>query len=173
MKLFAKVLSLVLALSMLCGVAMGEGAQLAAEAQTEVDTEAYEAASTEIYDAVLGDFYKVYVDAKAEVDNLSLRYANMAIAEAKILGSAVMIPIESRGGNYAITRIAPRSANTTLWGNDSDRVHQMIIVKEGILKSSEVEDLRNLWNQREKNIQRGYPHADFADLADFYSDTIM
>jgi hypothetical protein len=65
MKLFAKVLSLVLALSMLCGVAMGEGAQLAAEAQTEVDTEAYEAASTEIYDAVLGDFYKVYVDAKA------------------------------------------------------------------------------------------------------------
>ncbi len=147
MKLFAKVLSLVLALSMLCGVAMGEGAQLAAEAQTEVDTEAYEAASTEIYDAVLGDFYKVYVDAKAEVDNLSLRYANMAIAEAKILGSAVMIPIESRGGNYAITRIAPRSANTTLWGNDSDRVHQMIIVKEGILKSSEVEDLRALWNE--------------------------
>ena len=24
----------------------------------------------------------------------------------------------------------------------------------------------------EKNIQRGYSHADFADLADFYSDTI-
>ena len=37
---FAKILSLVLALTMLCGVAMGEGAQTAAAAQTEVDMDA-------------------------------------------------------------------------------------------------------------------------------------
>ena len=144
---FAKLLSLLLALTMLCGVALGEGAQLAAEAQTEVDMEAYEATSTEVYNAVLGDFYSYYSEAKQEVENLSLRYALMAISEAKILGSAVMIPIESRGGNYAITRIAPRSANTTLWGNDSDRVHQQIIIKDGILKAQEVEELRALWNE--------------------------
>ena len=113
MKLFAKLLSLVIALTMLCGVAMGEEPQLAAAAQTEVDNDAYEAASTEIYNAVLGDFYSYYSEAKQEVNDLGLRYALMAISEAKILGSAVMIPIESRGGNYAITRIAPRSANTT------------------------------------------------------------
>ena len=147
MKLFAKLLSLVIALTMLCGVATGEEPQLAAAAQTEVDNDAYEAASTEIYNAVLGDFYSYYSEAKQEVNDLGLRYALMAISEAKILGSAVMIPIESRGGNYAITRIAPRSANTTLWGNDSDRVHQMIIVKDGILKAEEVEALRALWNE--------------------------
>ena len=42
MKLFAKLLSLVIALTMLCGVAMGEEPQLAAAAQTEVDNDAYE-----------------------------------------------------------------------------------------------------------------------------------
>ncbi len=146
MKHFAKILSLVLALSMLCSVALGEGAQLAAEAQTEVDMEAYEAASTEIYDAVLGEFYQEYLASK-EAEDVSERYALMAIAEAKLLGSGVMIPLESRGGQYAITRIAPRSGNTTLWGNDADRVHQFIIVKDGVLKTEEVEELRALWNE--------------------------
>ena len=146
MKKLAKILSLVLALSMLCSAALGEGVQLAADAQTEVDMEAYEATSTEVYDAVLGGFYEEYLAAK-EAEDVSERYALMAIAEAKLLGSAVMIPLESRGGQYAITRIAPRSGNTTLWGNDADRVHQFIIVKDGILKTEEVEDLRALWNE--------------------------
>ncbi|MBQ9264468.1 MAG: peptide ABC transporter substrate-binding protein [Clostridia bacterium] len=146
MKKFSKILSLVLALCMLCSVALGESVQLAADAQTEVDTEAYEAASTEVYNAVLGDFYTSYLAAK-EAENVSERYALMAVAEAKILGSAVMIPIESRGGNYAITRVAPRSGNTTLWGNDSDRVHQLIVVKDAILTTEDVEALRALWNE--------------------------
>ena len=143
----AKILSLVLALTMLAGVALGEGAQLAAEAQTEVDMDAYEATSAEVYELVLGEFYKIYMEAKDPTISVSERYAKMAIAEAKLMGSAVMIPLESRGGNYAITRIAPRSANSTLWGNDADRVHQLIIVKEGILTSEQVNHLRDLWNE--------------------------
>ena len=147
MKKLAKILSLVLALAMLCSVALAEDTQLAAEAQTEVDVEAYDALSTEIYNAVLGDFATIYADAKVAGLPVSERYAKMAIAEAKLLGSAVMIPLESRGGQYAITRIAPRSANTTLWGNDADRVHQFIIVKEGILTGEQVTHLRELWNE--------------------------
>ena len=143
---FAKILSLALALAMLCSVAFAEAPQLAADAQAEVDAEAYENASTEIYNAVLGEFYDEYQKAKA-AEKIGERYALMAIAEAKMLGSAVMIPLESRGGQYGLTRIAPRSGNTTLWGNDSDRVHQFIIVKEGILKAQEVQDLRALWNE--------------------------
>lgn len=144
MKKFSKILALALALCMLCSVAMAE---LAASVQTEVDAEAYDAESTEVYNAVLGDFYQTYMAAKDPAISVSERYAKMAIAEAKLLGAAIMMPIESRGGNYAITRIAPRSVNSTLWGNDADRVHQMIVVKEGILKSEEVNDLRNLWNE--------------------------
>jgi ABC-type oligopeptide transport system substrate-binding subunit len=144
MKKFSKILALALALCMLCSVAMAE---LAASVQTEVDAEAYDAESTEVYNAVLGDFYQAYMAAKDPAISVSERYAKMAIAEAKLLGSAIMMPIESRGGNYAITRIAPRSVNSTLWGNDADRVHQMIVVKEGILKSEEVNYLRNLWNE--------------------------
>ncbi len=144
MKKFSKILALALALCMLCSVAMAE---LAASVQTEVDAEAYEAQSTEVYNAVLGEFYQTYMAAKDPAISVSERYAKMAIAEAKLLGSAIMMPIESRGGNYAITRIAPRSVNSTLWGNDADRVHQMIVVKEGILKSEEVNHLRDLWNE--------------------------
>jgi ABC-type oligopeptide transport system substrate-binding subunit len=144
MKKFSKILALALALCMLCSVAMAE---LAASVQTEVDAEAYDAESTEVYNAVLGDFYQAYMAAKDPAISVSERYAKMAIAEAKLLGSAIMMPIESRGGNYAITRIAPRSVNSTLWGNDADRVHQMIVVKEGILKSEEVNHLRDLWNE--------------------------
>ncbi len=146
MNKLAKILSLVLALTMLCSVSLGETAQLAADAQTEVDVEAYEAASTEVYNAVLGGFFEEYLAAK-EAEDVSERYALMALAEAKLLGAAVMIPLESRGGSYAVTRIAPRSSNSTLWGNDSDRVHQLIIVKDGILKTEEVEELRSIWNE--------------------------
>ena len=147
MSKLAKILSLALALTMLAGVALGEGSQLAAEAQTEVDTEAYEVTSAEVYQAVLGDFYQIYMAAKDPAITVSERYAKMAIAEAKLMGSAVMIPLESRGGQYAITRIAPRSGNTTLWGNDADRVHQFIIVKDGILTGEQVTYLRDLWNE--------------------------
>ena len=143
---FAKILSLVLALTMLCGMALGEGTQLAAEAQTEVDVEAYEETSSEVYDLVLSDYNDFYSKAKA-ADNVSERYALMAIAEAKLFEAAVMIPLESRGGQYAITRIVPRSTTSTLWGNDEDRMHQAIIIKDGILKKAEVEELRALWNE--------------------------
>ena len=142
-----KVLSLVLALTLLCGVAFAEAPQLAADAQPEeVDVEAYEEASSEVYELVLSE-YKEYYEKAKEADNVSERYALMAIAEAKLFEAAVMIPLESRGGQFAITRVAPRSTSSTLWGNDEDRLHQAVVIEDGILKSEEVQELRNLWNE--------------------------
>ena len=143
---FAKILSLVLALTMLCGAAFAEAPQLAAEAQAEVDVEAYEEESSKVYDLVLSEYNEYYAKAK-EAATVSERYALMAIAEAKLFEAAVMIPLDSRGGQYALTRIAPRSVTSTLWGNDEDRMHQAIIIKEGILKGTEVQELRALWNE--------------------------
>ena len=120
--------------------------QPAAQAQTEVDVEAYEEESSKVYENVLGEYNEFYTKAK-EATTVSERYAKMAIAEAKLFEAAVMIPLDSRGGQYAITRIAPRSTSSTLWGNDEDRMHQAIIIKEGILKGTEVQELRALWNE--------------------------
>lgn len=57
----------------------------------EVDMEAYGKKSKELYDRILGDFYKYYQIAVSKED-VSERYAYMAIAEAKLLESGVMMP---------------------------------------------------------------------------------
>ena len=64
----------------------------------------YDEKSQKIYDDILGEFYAAYEVAKAET-NISKRYALMAIAEAKLMEAAVMLPIYSNGGNYAISRV--------------------------------------------------------------------
>ena len=74
---FAKILSLVLALTMLCGAAFAEAPQLAAEAQAEVDVEAYEEESSKVYDIVLSEYNEYYAKAK-EAATVSERYALMA-----------------------------------------------------------------------------------------------
>ena len=77
-----------------------------AEAFTDA-TQEYTDASSAIYDAVLGDFYAEYTKAKEEAKTTSERYALMALAEAKLLESAVMLPNTASGGNYAIAELLP------------------------------------------------------------------
>ena len=91
----------------------------------------YDEKSQKIYDDILGDFYAAYEAAKAET-NVSKRYALMAIAEAKLMESAVMLPIYSGGGNYAISRVAPYTAPFALWGNDEYRYHNLLIATNPI-----------------------------------------
>ena len=91
----------------------------------------YDALSAEVYDKVLGEFLAAYEAAKAET-NVSKRFALMAIAEAKLMESAVMLPLTSQGGNYAISRVAPNTVGYALWGNDSYRYHQAIVATEFI-----------------------------------------
>ena len=86
----------------------------------------YDEKSQKIYDDILGDFYAAYEIAKAET-NVSKRYALMAIAEAKLMEAAVMLPIYSGGGNYAISRVAPYTAPFALWGNDEYRYHNILV----------------------------------------------
>lgn len=78
------------------------------------------------YKTVLGDYYKYYLAAKAEAD-VSARYAVMAIAEAKFLESGTMLPTRAQGGNYAISRVVPGTANNVLWGFDADREQNLMV----------------------------------------------
>lgn len=110
-----------------------------------VDMATYDAKSSEVYDAALGEFYAAYEAAKA-VDNISERHALMAIAEAKLMESAVMLPLTARGGMYAISRVAPHSVPYSLWGNDPDRFYQSIVATEPIQEVHR-EEMKAKWTE--------------------------
>ena len=112
---------------------------------TPLPTGDYNAMSAAIYDAQLGAFNTLYQAAKEE-QNVSKRYALMAQAEAKLLEAAVLIPGTTNGGNYGLSRVARRSASTVLWGNDSDRFHNVLITTE-IISAEDQTHLKAMWNE--------------------------
>lgn len=145
---FKKVLSLGLAFAMafsLCACGSKEPESTGDNGETkEENTEmSYTDQSAAIYDEVLGDFYSYYQEAK-EKDNLSERYAYMAIAEAKLLETGVMLPTSTNGGTYVMTRAAYHSGDYAQWGNDEDRLHQVIATTE-LIKNEDWDALKTLW----------------------------
>ena len=155
---FTKVLALVLALCMLFVACKKEEPvapieqddRLAAEAfptDSELfNVDSYNEESDRLYDAIMGDFASTYADAK-EASSLSERWAKMAIAEGKMLEQAIFVPDTTRGGNYAISRVAPRSICTTLYGNDNDRFGTAVIATEFITKADR-DALRAIWFEK-------------------------
>ena len=112
---------------------------------TPLPTGDYNAMSEAIYDAQLGAFNTLYQAAKEE-QNVSKRYALMAQAEAKLLEAAVLIPGTTNGGNYGLSRVAKRSASTVLWGNDSDRFHNVLVTTE-LITAEDQTHLKAMWNE--------------------------
>ena len=112
---------------------------------TPLPTGDYNAMSAAIYDAQLGAFNTLYQAAKEET-NVSKRYALMAQAEAKLLEAAVLIPGTTNGGNYGLSRVAKRSASTVLWGNDSDRFHNVLVTTE-LIAAEDQTHLKAMWNE--------------------------
>lgn len=112
---------------------------------TPLPTGDYNAMSEAIYDAQLGAFNTLYQAAKEE-QNVSKRYALMAQAEAKLLEAAVLIPGTTNGGNYGMSRVAKRSASTVLWGNDSDRFHNVLVTTE-LISAEDQTHLKAMWNE--------------------------
>lgn len=100
--------------------------------------------SDDLYQKVLGEFNEYYQKALV-AKSTSERFALMAIAEAKLLGQGVMLPSSSKGGNYAISRVAPYTITSVLWGNDSDRFHQAVIVKGDPLTPEVRDEMKAKW----------------------------
>ncbi len=146
---FKKSMTLILVASMLVGSLASCGSKTTNNAgNIDLDKYAnmdYDEASSAIYNDVLGDFYTAYQAAKEET-NVSLRYAKMAIAEAKLLETAVLIPTTSRGGNYSISRLAPYTVDYTLWGNDNERFHQALVTTDPILSGDRAE-MKEKWGE--------------------------
>ena len=113
------------------------------------EIEDYDELSMAIYEDVLGEFYAVYEEAKAAT-NVSERQALMAVAEAKLLASGVMLPLSSNGGNYAISRAVPYTATNVLWGNDSYRYHNMLVATE-LLTVEHRDEIKAKWAELSAN----------------------
>ena len=144
MKKFNKILCLLLALAMMlslvaCGGGNDAPETTAAPADTNAAPEAveyvdpyaeladdYDALSEAIYNDVLGEFYEVYQVSK-EATSVSERQALMAVAEAKLMEAAMMVPLTTAGGRFAISRIAPYSVSPCFWGLDSSKYHNAIV----------------------------------------------
>ncbi len=92
----------------------------------------YSEASTKIYNDNLGDFKAALDIATAVVDDLSKRYALMAVAEAKLLEAGVFIPLKANGGAYAINRLASYTNSPVMWGTDNYRFYQNLITTDFI-----------------------------------------
>lgn len=103
----------------------------------------YDEMSEKLYNENLGEFYSLYQQAK-KADTISERFALMALAEAKFLESGVMLPTSTLGGRYAISRVAPYTKTTTLWGNDSYRTHNLIVTTE-LIKSEDRAEMKAKW----------------------------
>jgi len=111
-----------------------------------IDAMDYDEASDAIYDWNLGEFYEYYTKAKEETENLSKRYALMAIAEAKMLEAGVFAPLYGDGGSFAMSRVVPRSTTTTTWGLDEYRWYTMLVTNE-IITSADRDAITNIWKE--------------------------
>ena len=116
-----------------------------AEAEESEMPEGYDETSTELYNEALGDFNDALATAK-EAETVDERYALMAVAEGKLMESAMMYPLASRGGTYAMYRMAPRTKDYTLWGSDNDRYHQYVVTTD-FIKAEDYNEMRAKWDE--------------------------
>lgn len=112
---------------------------------TTTATGTTEKSDSEIYNDILGEFYSLYSDS-LEQEDVDKRYAEMALAEAKLLSSAVMVPTRSQGGRYGISSVAPYSVDYAKAGNDADRFHQALVTTSTISNNDRT-TMKAKWNE--------------------------
>lgn len=143
-----KLLAMLLAVAMVMSMAVGAASAdpYAGPDWAAIDAMDHDEASDAIYEWNLGEFNAAYQDAKAEIEDLDLRLAKMAIAEAKLMESGVFIPVTGNGGSYAMNRAVPRTLTTTSWGLDEYRWGTQLVANE-LIKVEDRTALMTLWGE--------------------------
>lgn len=98
-----------------------------------------------VYMGALSDFWAAIQDARKSLDKDEM-YAKLAIAEAKLLEAAVVVPYYSDGGSYGVTHVVPGSIPTVMWGSDIDRFYTAIVTTD-LLKVEDRLALKAMWNE--------------------------
>ncbi len=117
----------------------------AATSETSGMPAGYNETSAAIYEDVLGD-YAAFYEAAQEAETVSERFALIAQAEARLLESGIMIPTTANGGSYQISRVAPYTVPSVLWGIDGYRYHQMLVTTE-LINAADYAEMRQTWSE--------------------------
>lgn len=153
MKISKRILALLLAgLMVLSATACGK------DGGKEATLERPTATDTEIYEAQLDDFNSLYEEAVelTGADQVSEKWAKMAIAEAKLMESATVVPLYADGGRYAMTRKAPYTSDYALWGTDEYRYDRALVCNE-IIAAEDYSAMKAEW----ANLRGTGKYADF------------
>ena len=105
--------------------------------------EDYDQRSMAIYQDNLASFQQAYQQA-LQAEPVAQRYALMAVAEAELLASAVMLPLTAGGGSYTISRAAPYTVPHALWGNDADRLRSLLVTTSPI-EAEDAAEMKAQW----------------------------
>ena len=129
----------------------------------------------DVYDRELGYFEELIAEAKAETD-MDMRFVRFAEAEAALMDSGVMMPTYTRGGTYAMTRVAPRTVPNAMWGNDDDRLKGLLITEKGdgehlFIKGEYRTELIELWDAARKGGAAYNPKAYLQEKGYSFADT--
>ena len=141
-----KLLSMLLAASLILGLTgcrRNKGNGTTALPDPYDAYEDYDQRSMAIYRDTLAPFLQAYQQA-LEAESVSQRYALMAVAEAELLASAVMLPLTAGGGSYTITRAAPYTLPYAQWGNDADRLRTLLVATSPI-EAEDVAEMKTQW----------------------------
>ena len=118
-----------------------------------VDTEGldgYYLESAQLYNKTFGKFAKTYADA-SQATSVSQKWALQAIAEAKLLETGAILPGESNGGNYGLSRVAYGTVSPVLWGMDNYKLHNALVVNKAdgkiAIKVEDRNELKKLYLQ--------------------------
>ena len=157
------------ALVLVMGMVLGGCGRKPGDVKPTEGGQDYDARSQALYSQVLGEFYDAYQQAMEE-ESVSMRYALLAVAEGKLLGSGVMLPLTGAGGSYTISRAVPYTRPYALWGSDKERLAGMLVTTEPV-RAEDADRMKEEWAQRrgsgtylswveEYLTQRGYVFKD-------------
>jgi len=101
-----------------------------------------------LYETNFGEFYELYMAAKEEDADMDLRRALMAISEAKLLETGLLIPGTASGGGYIMQRYSTHGVPTVTYGTDGNRMHQHVVVdSDKIITTEELKEINANWRE--------------------------
>lgn len=97
----------------------------------------------------LYDYQKLINDANAILDDNDARYKAFAKAEAWVLNNAILIPYQSQGGTYAVSKVLPYTTPYVHYGITGSK-YKYLQVSDHVISNEEREGLKKAWEEERK-----------------------
>ncbi len=102
---------------------------------------------TEVYKTILPDYNSLFNTAHQSMDNAE-RYVKFADAEAYLLDQAVILPFNTEGGRWGLSRVLPYTGPYARYGSDSSKYKGYKIIKtedNKLLPTAQRNELKEDW----------------------------